>query len=163
MRSLQVLQNDGGLMVAKQTPYTAGFIPYLFILLSAGFLIRFLWTRQFRAAVIPGLVLVFVLSDFLTPVVPTYTLILNREKRTLTSEARVKNAVQAGFTVDAEDLNSAEMQFNRGATTIVLVRRDGSLLYPLGEQQLQDEPDQYVVLNAIRQMIGQVPQTEPSQ
>ena len=51
----------------------------------------------------------------------------------------------------------SRMQFNRGARTIGLLRRDGSTLYPLGEQQLQNEPDQYVVLNAIREFIGQVP------
>jgi hypothetical protein len=47
------------------------------------------------------------------------------------------------------------MQFNRGARTIVMIGKDGRQIFPLGAQQLQDEPDQYVVLNALRSAIGQ--------
>ena len=163
MRCLHILGNTGIRLIAEQTPYNGYFLTYIAILFAAGFLIRYLWSRRFKLAALPGSIIIFLLLDFLMPTIPTYTLTLNREARTINSEARVKNTVQSRFTVAASDLNSAEMQFNRGAITIVLVRRDGSLLYPLGEQQLQDEPDQYVVSNAIRKMIGEVPQPAPSQ
>ena len=54
-----------------------------------------------------------------------------------------------------DEIASAEMQFNRGARTIVMIGKDGRQIFPLGAQQLQDEPDQYVVLNALRSAIGQ--------
>ena len=57
----------------------------------------------------------------------------------------------------ASDIASADMEFNRNARNIVIVRKDGSQSYPLGRQHFTGEPEQYVVLNAIRQLIGQAP------
>ncbi len=112
------------------------------LLVALGFLVRLAWLRQWSMAVIPGIFVVTLLWLVLLPEYPTYQMTLDRSAHSLTLRATRKGKLVSSFQVSTAELSSADMQFNRGARTIVLVRRDGSLLYPLGEQQLQDEPDQ---------------------
>ena len=57
--------------------------------------------------------------------------------------------------VAATDISSAELEFNRDARCIVLILKDGAQVYPLGRQHYSGEPEQYVVLAGIRQLIAQ--------
>lgn len=156
MRSLQIVENSPQQLIAMQTPYSASFLLVLGILVALGFCGWFAFTRQWRLLVIPGIALLVLGSLALTPSVPTYHLQINKASRQITSEARRGDAVVNSFTVSGTDLSSADMQSNRGATNIVLLRHNGSQLFPLGEQQLQGEADQsnqYVILTALRELI----------
>lgn len=154
MRSLQIVENSPQQLVAVQTPYGASFLLVLGVIVAIGFCGWFAFTRQWRLLVIPGIALLVLCGLALIPSVPTYHLQIDKPGHRITSEARRGDAVVNSFTVNGSDLSSADMQYNRGASTIVLLRRDGSQLYPLGEQQLQDEPDQSVVLTALRDAIA---------
>ena len=154
MRSLQIMENSPQQLLAVQTPYGASFLPVLGALVALGFCAWFAYSRQWRLLIIPALALVVLGGLALIPRAPTYHLQVDRAAHQVTSEARRGEAVVTSFSVAAQDLSGADMQFNRGASTIVLIRRDGSLLFPLGEQQLQNEPDQYVVLNVLREEIA---------
>lgn len=154
MRSLQIMENSPGQFLAVQTPYTASFLPVLGALVAAVFCAWFAYTRQWRLLAIPVLALLVLGGLALIPRPPTFRLQVNRAAHQVTSEAQRGTAVVTSFSVAASDLSGADMQFNRGATTIVLIRKNGSLLYPLGEQHLQNEPDQYVVLNVLRDEIS---------
>ncbi len=159
MRSLQIVENSPQQLVAVQTPYTASFLPVLGILIALGFGLWFAFSRQWLRLLIPGIAILVFGSLMLLPKNPTYHLRVDRAAHQVTSEGRRGDAVVESFTASGSELAGADMQFNRGASTIVLTRRDGSVLYPFGEQQLQDEPDQYVVLTALRDLI--TPATNP--
>ena len=88
---------------------------------------------------------------------PAYRMTLNRRSNTISWSA-VKHNKQVSYDeVQVADVNSAQFEFNRDARCIVLVLKDGSPTYPLGRQHFSGEPQQYIVLNAIREVIGQVP------
>ena len=163
MPSVNIIENTSARLVAVQTPQTWGPIPALLSVVAGLFLLRLLWTRQWKLAIVPGLFLLVFFLLWLIPETPTFRVTLDLAGHSLTSEASKNGKVVSEFAVSAGDLSSAEMQSNRGARTIILIRKDGSLLYPLGKQKLQGEPDQYVILNAIRQFIGQAPQNEHAQ
>lgn len=154
MHSLQIIKNSPQELVAVQTPYSASFLSVLGIVVALGFCAWFAYTRQWRLLIIPALALLVFWGLTLIPSAPTYHLQVDRVGHRVISEARRGDAVVTSFSVDTIELSGADMQFNRGASTIVLIRKDGSLLYPLGEQQLQNEPDQYVVLNVLRSVIA---------
>ena len=160
MKSLAILGDTAGVLVAEQKPQSVGPVPLILLVVAACVVCWLLWTKQWKLLVFPCVLMLIICIPIVSSKHPTYHLTVNRPQHTITSQATVSGNQVSAFQVSAHDLNSAEMQFNRGARTIVLVRRNGSLLYPLGEQQLQDEPNQYVVLNAIRQMIGQTPAPE---
>ena len=142
------------MLTADQTPYSASFLPAFGIVVALGFSAWLAYTRQWRLLIIPALALTVLEALALMPSAPTYHLQVDRAAHSVTSEERRKDVVVSSFSVSANELSGADMQFNRGASTIVLIRKDGSLLFPLGEQQLQDEPDQYVVLNVLRDVIA---------
>lgn len=153
MHSLQIVENTPQQLVAVQTPYGASFLLVLGIIVALGFLAWFAFTRQWKLLLIPGVALLVFIGLARMPSVPTYRLQIDKADHRITSEARRGGTVVSSFTVSGADLSSADMQYNRGASTIVVLRRDGSQLYPLGEQQLQDEPDQSVVLTALRDVL----------
>ena len=153
MHALQIVENSPQRLVATQTPYSASFLPVLGIVVALGLGAWYAFTRKWRMLFIPALALLVLGGLMLLPRYPTFHLQVDQATRTIASEGKRGDTVVRAFTVQGDELSGADMQFNRGASTIVLIRRDGSLLYPLGEQQLQDEPDQYVVLNALRAAI----------
>jgi hypothetical protein len=82
---------------------------------------------------------------------------VDQPSRQIVSQELSNGKVISSTAITASDLNSAEMQFDRGKRTIVLIGRDGQQIFPLGEERLQNEPNQYVILNALRAAIGQTP------
>ena len=58
-------------------------------------------------------------------------------------------------TIHRSEIASVEMQFDRGDRRIALVLKNGQVLFPLGSEYVQNEPTQYLVLNALREAIGQ--------
>ena len=85
----------------------------------------------------------------------TYRAEIIPETHQIISEQMDKGKLTAKTIVPINDIASAEMQSNRGATRIALIMRDGTVMLPLGPIALQDEPDQYVALTAIRQVVAQ--------
>ena len=134
MRSVQILENTSARFVAVQAPQSWGPVPAILSLATAAFLVRFLSTRQWRLAVLPGVFLLVFLLLWLVPANPTFTLTLDVAARSILSEGTKSGKIVSQFQVPAADISSAEMQFNRGARTIVMIRNDGSLLYPLGKE-----------------------------
>ena len=154
MRSLQIIENTQRQLEAVQTAYSSSWLLGLAIIVAAGFSIWLIRARQWKLLIIPAAALFVFGLLALMPKAPTYHLVVNLDDGQIRSEAKRGDRVVSSFVVSTHELSGADMQFNRGATTIVLIRKDGSLLFPLGEQQLQNEPDQYVVLNVLRTAIG---------
>ena len=155
MKLLTIISNSGGRLIVVQQPQAESYTFWiiLVVVLAACFIYRRAWQLLF----IPALLAVVIYSSSFIGQKTTYRAEIDQETRQITSEQLEKDKIVSKTTIPASDLNSAEMQFNRGASRIVLVHRDGRQEFPLGEQHLQNEPDQYVVLNALRQAIGQVP------
>ena len=61
-----------------------------------------------------------------------------------------------------ESFASADLEYRRQDRRIVAVLRDGRTIYPLGEDYVASEPDQFVVLTAIREAIGRTPPEQVS-
>ncbi len=86
---------------------------------------------------------------------PAYRITVDRSENKIEWET-IRGGRQVSHSeVASADLASADMEFNRDSRCIVLIHKDGTQSYPLGRQHFSDEPEQYVVLNAIRQLIGQ--------
>ena len=87
---------------------------------------------------------------------PSYRMTLTRSSGDIRTETVNKdNVVVSVAELRRSEMASSDMQFNRGDTRVVIVKKDGTVFYPLGEQYLQGYPQMYVVLNAIRQTLGQ--------
>ncbi len=157
MKNLNILSDAAGVLVAEQKPQSIGPVPVILLIISACLSVWFVRAKQWKLLVFPFALVLIILLPLALSRYPTYKLVVDQSKGTITSVATLNGRQLSALEISATDLTSAEIQFNRGARTIVLVRRDGALVYPLGEQQLQDEPNQYIVLNALRGVIGRVP------
>ena len=151
---LAIRSNTDGRLVAQQQPPGHG---ALYLLIPLLLLVSILLVRvhAYKFLVIPAFLLLLVLL----PSGQRNTLqveVDQRSRRIILSEME-KQTILSSSTLDAVDLASAEMQSNRGARRIVLIARDGHQIFPLGEEELQGADDQYVILNALRQVIGQTP------
>lgn len=157
MKLISIISNTNGNLIAEQHPQTVSFLLGFLALALIGLAIYLVWMRTWRMLILPilGLALLLFLSHIGQKT--TYRVDINQQTRQITSEELKDGKVISSTTTPASDLTSAEMQFNRGARKIVLIHRDGHQSFPLGEQELQDEPGQYVILNALRQVIGQSP------
>lgn len=79
---------------------------------------------------------------------------IDRHYNQLIFEKVKRGVVLERTQTSVSDFTSAEMQYGRGSSAIILIRPDGKLVYPLGDEQLQNESNQYVVLTALREVIG---------
>lgn len=151
---ITVLSNSNGHLIAQQRP-PGDSITHFFVILLLGFAVYCIWIRAWKLLFLPGVLLIV----FLFPSGQRNTLQVDIDQQTgeIVCSESDKGKVISSTTVTASELTAAEMQFNRGARRIVLIHRDGHQTFPLGEAELQGEPDQYVILNALRQVIGQAP------
>ena len=155
MRLISILSNSGGRLVAEQRPQNINFLLLLFgfaIVAAVIFIVR---VHAYKMLLLPGCLTLLLLFLANVGEKVTYRVTVDQASHTITSDQIKGGKVVGSAALPASDLTSAEMQFNRGARTIVLIGRDGSQHFPLGEAQVQDEPDQYVILNALREAIGQ--------
>lgn len=161
MKLITIITHANGHLVAEQRPQSTGFLVALLSLFLLLLAIQFIRARAWKWLLFPaGAFLFLILLSFVgTPT--TYRINIDQPHRLIVSEQIVDGKVVATTTIPASDLSSAELQFDRGARTIVLIHRDGRQSFPLGEQELQDEPNQYVILNALREAIGQNPLPRP--
>ncbi|MEW9573513.1 hypothetical protein ABQJ54_17300 [Rhodanobacter sp. Si-c] len=157
MKLITIITHANGHLVAEQRPQSAGFLMVLLALILLVVSIQFIRARAWKWLLIPGLAFLFMMLLSFTGTTTTYRISVDQPRHLIVSEQIVRGKIVATTTTPASDLSSAELQFDRGARTIVLVHRDGHQSFPLGEQELQDEPGQYVILNALREAIGQNP------
>lgn len=153
MRALHILENTSQQFVAVQT---APSVRWLFLFFLAAALVGLLlsWRERFwRGVAVAGCLLVLFGLLAALPKPATYLLRIDVNGRVITSEGTLNGTLISSFAVNGSDLSAAELQSSREAADIVLVRQDGSLLFPLGEQKVQNEPDQYVVLTALRKAV----------
>ena len=85
----------------------------------------------------------------------TYRVKVDRAGRTISWETKRAGASEPQGSLPAASIQSADFDFNRNARNILLIGRDGKQYFPLGSQHFTGEPDQSVVLTAIRELIGQ--------
>jgi hypothetical protein len=158
-RLITVLQNANGHLVAEQRPQTGNFIVVAGLLAAIVFALVLAYKQQWKMLLIPGLAALVLILMWRSPNNPVYRIVVDQQAHEVVSDKLVDGKSVEHTVTPTSEIASAEMQFNRGARTIVMIGRDGKQIFPLGEQQLQNEPDQYVVLNALRQAIGQAPVT----
>lgn len=163
MKYFFILQNAHGILVAEQAPQVTHTGDYIFVTLLAAGIIFGLYAKMWKIFWTGLLLFIFQFTLLLKPAHPTYRMTLDTSSGLIKTEARRKDAVLSTSYVSKVDISNAQMAFNRGDTRIVIVKVDGSIYYPLGEQYIQDAPEEYVVLNAIQRMIGQVPEPDKSQ
>lgn len=156
-RLITILQNNDGHLIAEQRPQSGNFLLVIGFILIVLFSAVLIYKHQWKRLLFPALAAVVLVPLWHSSTNPTYRIEVDKQAHKIVSEKLVDGKSVATSTIPATDLTSADMQFNRGARTIVLIHRDGHQSFPLGEDELQDEPDQYVILNALRQVIGQSP------
>ena len=155
MSSLNILQNSATTLIAEQSPPGGGFFMIVSMLVALGVgVFAFTQRRWVLGLLMFGLSAVFLL--FLLPGV-AYRIELNREAHTIAWEQVRSGKAISRQQVDAGSIQSADMDFNRNARNIILLGRDGTQYYPLGRQHFTGEPEQAVVLTAVREMIGAAP------
>ncbi len=160
MPLLTIQQNTPTQLVAVQSPGTATAYSIWVLLTAIAVVACALYYRRWWLVIVGIALVVFMIPWRSSQRAPNYEVVVDKSARIITSKTMLGNRMEQTFSEDARDLASAEMQFNRGATRIVLIQQDGQQKFPFGELHYQDEPDQYVVLNAMRQTIGQVPSSE---
>jgi hypothetical protein len=158
-RLITVLQNANGHLIAEQRPQTGNFIVVLGLSLAIIFALVQAYKHQWKMILIPVLASLILIPMWHSSKNPIYRIVVDQQAHEVVSDKLVDGKSVEHTVTPVGEIASAEMQFNRGARTIVMIGRDGKQIFPLGEQQLQNEPDQYVVLNAIREAIGQAPAT----
>ena len=159
MRLITIVSNTGNQLIAEQRPQTVGFLLIVLSLGIVGLAVYFARVHAYKMLLLPVLALLLLLLLSRTGQKATYRVTIDQAKRRIISEKLQDGKVLDSTTTSAADVASAEMEFNRGARKIALIHRDGHQSFPLGEEELQNEPDQYIVLNALRQSIGQTPAT----
>ena len=153
MRALQILENSPRQLLAVQTAPSVRWLFVFFVMAAFVGVALSLRKRFWRGAAIAGSLLVLFGLLAALPKPASYRLHIDVPNRVITSEGVRNGTLVSSFMVNGSDLSAAELQSNRGDTAIVLIRQDGSLLFPLGEEKLKGEPDQYVVLTALRATI----------
>ena len=68
-----------------------------------------------------------------------------------------KGKVVSDSNLYLENISSADMQYRRQDARLVVILRDGRQVYPLGDDWVRQDPDQAVVLAAIRNALGVSP------
>ncbi len=152
---LPILENSSARLIAEQSPPNSWFFGTMSLVLLAGAAAFALRNRRWGLGVLFGLGALCMIWVVLPG--PTYRITIDKAGRTVQWATRKGGKETSTESVSAGDLSSADMEFNRDARNIVLLHKDGTQSYPLGRQHFSGEPEQYVVLNAIRQLIGQAP------
>ena len=157
MKLISILSNANGQFIAEQAPQSVGFLLAIFTIGLLALAAYYFYTRAWSLLTIPGIGLLMVFGLSLIGQKTSFRIHVDEPARQIISQEFKGDKVLSTVTTPFSDISSIEMQSNRGALTIAILHRDGHLSFPLGEQALQDEPDQYVILNTMRQAIGQVP------
>ena len=153
MSSLNIIENSANLLVAEQSPPSVlffGLLSTLVALVAAGavFSQRKWILGAFMLLLAAGLALMMLPGA-------AYRITVDRTAHTVAWEARRSGTVEAQGSLPVASIQSADFDFNRNARNIILIGRDGKQYLPLGDQHFTGEPEQSVVLSAIRELIGQ--------
>ena len=152
MKLFNIISDVHGHLVIVQQPQP-GLGPF-FIVAAVVLTLVLCYQRAWVALFVPA-IFAWVAYLCFTAGQSTYRAEIIPETHQIISEQMDKGKLTAKTIIPINDIASAEMQSNRGATRIALIMRDGTVILPLGPIDLQDEPDQYVALTAIRQVIAQ--------
>lgn len=157
MKLISILSNANGQFIAEQRPQNINFLLAIFTLCMLGLAFQYVRARAWSSLSLPAIVLLAVFGlSFIGPKT-TLRIHVDEAAHQVVYQELKGDKVLSTVTTPFSDISSVEMESNRGARKIVLIHRDGHQSFPLGEEALQDEPDQYVILNTMRQAIGQVP------
>lgn len=113
--------------------------------------------RSWKLGMFPLSIAVFgTLLSFLPKTQSSYRMSLDSPAHLVRTEEFVHDSKQQEQTVALADVASAEMQYDRDATRIALILRNGEQRFPLGHFHFNNEPQQYVILTRLREEIRQV-------
>ena len=150
---LPILENTQARLVAEQSPPATLFFGVISALICGGVAgIAILHRKWVLGLILGALTVLFV---FLAIPGSVYRITVDRSAGKVQWVTTKQGRETSSEEVAATDISSAELEFNRDARCIVLILKDGSQVYPLGRQHYSGEPEQYVVLDAIRQLIAQ--------
>lgn len=153
---LLIQANTSTSLTAFQGPQPAQDSTWVWIIMAAVFLVPALRTRDRKLWMVPVLFVLFAVACKLIPrTTHSYRMSFESSARSIHTEEFVNGKAQQEQMVVLADVASAEMQYNRDATRIALILRNGEQRFPLGPYHFNNEPEQYVVLTKIRSYIGQ--------
>ena len=153
MFSLTILENSAKILVAEQSAPGALFHVLVATLVTLASAAVIMLPRKW----VPGVLLLSFAVGFSLMRLPgpTNRITVHRDTNTIAWEAEKSSNVEAHGEIAAASIQSAEFDFNRNDRNILLIGRDGKQYFPLGKQHFGGEPEQAVVLAAIRELIGQ--------
>ena len=150
-----IVQNANNVLVVRQKPQTGAWFLSLVLIVSLACIVYFWRTRHHLGVNVSRIVLISALLLLpLTTLSETYILTVNGNSHILCWSAIRFGEEVSRTSLSASDLSSAEMESSRGDRRIVVILRDGSPVYPLGDGYVTGQDDQYVVVNAIRNLIA---------
>lgn len=151
--SLTILQNSAERLFAEQSPPGGLFFMVIAMLIAATLSVVML---RFRKWVL-GAFMAVMAAGFSLALLPAaaYRVSVDRQARTVSWDRVRSGKVEAHQELAAAEIQSADFDFNRNARNILLIGRDGRQYLPLGDQHFSGEPEQSIVLAAIREVIAQ--------
>lgn len=153
MKLVNILSGVNGHLVVVQQPQVNDNTIYIVVIMVLA--VYFTYKRMWQFLLMPVFITAWLYLLSFVGQKTSFRAEIDPDSHQIVSEELAKGKVVSKTIIHTSDISSAEMQFNRDATRIVLLLRNGTQVFPLGEQHLQDEPNQYVALTAIRQAIAQ--------
>ena len=150
----QIVQNAGGVLVAQQSPQTGAWFLNIALVLAAGFALLFWKRHQRQRAKFARTALYWLfLLRLLTPLYKTCQIRIDHNAHEISWTATRFGQQVSAESMPSSDIAAADLESSRGDRRIVVIRRDGTPVYPLGDMYLTGQTNQYVILTAIREMI----------
>jgi hypothetical protein len=153
MREVQILVDTANQFIAEQQPYGFNFFQITLIFGMVGAVAYAIRQGAWKTTLILVPVTVFLIWAT-WPHGVAYRMELKTQHRVLEVQTLRKDKIVASQTVKFSDIARAEMQFNRGDKRIVVVLNNGKEVFPLGDEYIQNEPNQYKPLIAIQKAVG---------
>lgn len=154
---LQIQTDTPASLVALQGPQPAQGIFWAFAIMVTIFGAMALYHRSWKLAMFPLSLAVFGFGLSVLPKTqPSYRVTLDYRSGHMQTQEIGNGKVTKEQDTSLADVASAEMQYNRDATRIAVLLRNGEQRFPLGQYHFTSEPQQYVVLTRIRAATGQV-------
>ena len=149
---VHILSRGNGILVAEQLPSNI-FFPASFITLICIFVVGYLlWTRRWILILIP--VLIVGIAWWVKSSGTTYQMTANGSAGAIAWRASRGNKETESSFVEVRDIAAADIMYGKSGGRLVLVRKSGGEVFPLGSSYVANEPAQLIIVQEIRKLIG---------
>ena len=144
---------DSGL-VAVQTSGDVGYVLFIPGFLIFGGMVFSLITRRWRLALAAAVaILTICIAGHYAKSGPVYQAFIDPQSRSVSWHVTERGKERDQTTVRADQIETANVESRQAGSRVFVLRKDGTVAYPLGESFRMGEPEQFVVADAIRSLV----------